>query len=214
MKLAMVLWTIVAILFLSFESAYCQIAPLKSASAIELNLGLWGQARAGQELNWGGIRTSANASGFAGNLTYCYWMREFAAVTVTGAFVSGEATSKVTLSSAFQQTSSSVVSLLLGVRYYVPRPDPEDEVRTYLAAGIGSFIGSEASNSLLAQSAHTESVFGGRVGAGLDVFLGSTVKLGANVGYNAMTDFRSTVGARKNYNGFDASVGIGFVFGR
>ncbi len=212
MKSATTLWIIVAALLLSFESAFGQAAPLKSVSAIELNMGLWGEGKAGQELTPGGVRMSAKSSGFAGNLAYCYWLREHVAVTITAAFVSGEATAD--LSSAFQQSASSVVSFLVGVRYYVPRPAPEDDVRPYLAAGVGSFVGFEASNSILAQSAHTESALGGRVGAGLDVFLGSTVKLGAAVGYNVMMDFRTTVGARNNYDGFDASLGIGFVFGR
>jgi outer membrane protein W len=216
MKTARWLLVLFFVVLLSSESAYSQAAPLKSSSALELNFGLWGEGKAGQELTLGGIRTSANTSGFSGNLTYCYWLREYAAVTITGAFLSAEATSNVGFSGfgAVQQTASSVVSFLVGMRYYIPSPDPEDDVRPYLAAGVGSFMGFEASNSLLAQSAHSESAFGGRVGGGVDVFLGNIVKLGAGVGYNAMVDFRTSVGARTNYNGFDASIGIGFVFGR
>jgi hypothetical protein len=98
------------------------------------------------------------------------------------------------------------------MRYFLPQPEPEDRVRPYLSLGIGSYVGSEAENTLLSQSAHSESVIGGRAGVGLDAFLGSWFKLGATVGYNVMSDFKVPVGARNNFNGYDMSVGFGFVF--
>jgi hypothetical protein len=111
-----------------------------------------------------------------------------------------------------RQTANSVVSVLIGMRYFLPQPEPEDRVRPYVAFGIGSFIGSEAENSLVSQSANSESVIGGRLGVGLEALLGSWFKLNANVGYNLMGNFKTPVGARNNYNGYDMSFGFGFVF--
>lgn len=191
---------------------FSQVAPLKGSSALELNLGLWNEIQAGQQISFAGIKQSAKASGFVGGLTYGYWMRENLEITIAASLLSSEASSTITFPVSVQQRSNSVVSFLFGMRYFVPQPEPEDHVRPYIAFGVGSFVGSEAENSILAQSAHTESVVGGRLGVGLDALLGSWFKLGVNMGYNIMADFKTPVGARNNFNGYDMSVGFGFVF--
>jgi hypothetical protein len=191
-----------------------QTITLRGSSAIELDLGFWNNVNAVQQLNLTGVKQEAKASGFVGGLTYCYWMRENMAITVAGSLLSSEASSTVTTNPiGVSQNANALFSFLVGMRYFVPEPEPEDMLRPYLAIGVGSFMGFEASNSLLAQSAHSESTFGGRVGVGLDAHLGKSVKLGVNAGYNAMSDFRSAVGPRSNFNGFDFSVGIAFLFG-
>lgn len=190
---------------------FSQPGPLRGSSSIELNLGLWNEIQAGQQLSVSGIKQSAKASGFIGGVGYSYWMRENLAVTVGAALLSGEASSTVSPPN-IQQRATSVVSVLIGMRYFVPQPEPEDHVRPFIAVGVGSYIGSEAENSLFSQSAHSESVLGGRLGVGLDALLGSWFKLSANVGYNVMGDFKTPVGARNNYNGYDMSFGFGFVF--
>lgn len=191
---------------------FSQVAPLKGSSALELNLGLWNEIQAGQQISFAGIKQSAKASGFVGGLTYGYWMRENLEITIAASLLSSEASSTITFPVSVQQRSNSVVSFLFGMRYFVPQPEPEDNVRPYIAFGVGSFVGSEAENSILAQSAHTESVVGGRLGVGLDALLGSWFKLGVDMGYNIMADFKTPVGARNNFNGYDMSVGFGFVF--
>jgi hypothetical protein len=188
-----------------------QPGPLRGASSFEVNIGLWNEAQVGQQLSVSGIKQSAKASGFVGGVGYSYWMREYLAVTFDVSMLSGEASSSITLSN-IQQRASSVVSVLIGMRYFLPQPEPEDRVRPFVALGIGSYIGSEAENSLFIQSAHSESVPGGRVGVGLDALLGSWFKLNATVAYNLMADFKTPVGARNNFNGYDMSFGFGFVF--
>jgi hypothetical protein len=196
-----------------------QPGPLRGSSAFEVNLGLWNQMQAGQQISVSGVSQTAKVSGFVGGMTYCYWMRENIAVTLAGSLLSAESTTNVSLTgietgailNSTRQTANSVFSVLMGMRYYLPEPEPEDRVRPFVAFGIGSYIGSEAQNSLFSQSAHSESVIGGRIGAGLDALLGSWFKLSANVGYNVMSDFKTPVGARNNFNGYDMSFGFGFV---
>jgi hypothetical protein len=212
---------VVVLVFLAVAASshlsFSQIGPLRGASSLEVNLGLWNQVQAGQKISINGISQTAKTNGFAGGLTYCYWMREYFALTVSGSLLSSEASSSVnpfggTMLSPTKQSTNSVISFLIGMRYFLPQPEPEDRVRPYISLGIGSYIGSEAENTLLSQSAHSESVIGGRVGVGLDAFLGSWFKLGANVGYNVMNDFKSPVGARNNFNGYEMSIGFGFLF--
>jgi hypothetical protein len=190
---------------------FSQPGPLRGSSAIDVNLGLWNEIQAGQRVSASGIKQSAKSSGFVGGLTYSYWMREYLAVTVGASLLSAEASSTISLSK-IEQKASSVTSILIGMKYFLPQPEPEDRIRPFVAIGIGSYIGSEAESSLLSQTAHSESAIGGRLGVGLDALLGSWFKLGAQVGYNAMGDFKSPVGARSNYNGYDMSFGFGFVF--
>lgn len=213
-----------ALTILATALVVSQPLSLRGSSGIELNFGLWSESKASQQISAAGIQQSAKTSGFVGGLTYCYWLRENLALTVSGALLSSEATSKVTAPTSggllgilsalgsTQQNSNSVFSLLGGVRYYVLQLEPDDIVRPYLSVAAGAYKGFEAKNSLSEISAHSESAFGGKVGAGLDVFLGGVIKLGANVGYNVMADFQNPVGTRSNFNGFDASMGIGFVF--
>jgi hypothetical protein len=188
-----------------------QPGPLRGSSSFEVNIGLWNEVQAGQQISVSGIKQSAKTSGFVGGLNYSYWMREYLAVTVGASLLSSEASSTISFSN-IQQKANSVVSVLVGMKYFLPHPEREDRVRPFVALGIGSYIGSEAENSLISQSAHSESVIGGRLGAGLDALLGSWFKLSANVGYNVMTDFKTPVGARINFNGYDMSFGFGFVF--
>ena len=214
MKALRLIITILALLIFISSFLQSQSLTLRGSSAIELDLGFWNNVNAGQHLNGVGVNQVAKTSGFVGGLTYCYWMRENMAITVAGSLLSSEASTTVTTYPiAVKQNASSLFSFLVGMRYFILEPTPEDMVRPYLAIGVGSFMGFEANNSLIAQSAHSESTFGGRAGVGLDAYLGKSVKLGANVGYNAMSDFPSAVGARDNFNGFEFSVGIAFLFG-
>ena len=188
-----------------------QPGPLKGSSSFEVNIGLWNEAQAGQQISMSGIKQSAKASGFVGGVGYSYWMREYLAATIDVSMLSGEASSTISVLN-IQQRTNSVVSVLIGMRYCLPEPEPEDRVRPFVALGIGSYIGSEAENSVFVQSAHSESVIGGRLGVGIDALLGSWFKLNATVAYNLMADFKTPVGARSSFNGYDMSFGFGFVF--
>ncbi|MDP2887207.1 MAG: outer membrane beta-barrel protein [Ignavibacteria bacterium] len=221
MKAPSVVFRILLLLIFVTTLLQSQTIALRGSSAIELDLGFWNNVNAGQQNNLPGVKQEAKESGFVGGLTYCYWMRENLAITVAASLLSSEASSIVSVEGGtivnpvitVRQNTNALFSFLVGTRYFIPEPDPEDIVRPYLSIGVGSFMGFEASNSLLAQSAHSESTFGGRAGVGLDAHLGKSVKLGVNAGYNAMLDFGSVVGARNNFNGFDFSVGIAFLFG-
>lgn len=150
-------------------------------------------------------------SGFSSNLLYGYSTRENLALTLSAGFLGGKASSTVT-STGSEQRASSVVPILVGIRYYIADPGTEDFVRLFLSTAVGSFFGFEASSTMLRQEARSESTFGGKVGAGIDFFLSSHFKLVAAAAYNAMLDFKTPIGARANYNGGDFSVGFGYVF--
>jgi outer membrane protein W len=183
---------------------------LNGRSAIELSLGVWGGASASNTVGSTGIQSSTGTS-FVGGLGYSYWLRENLALTVTASLLSAQASATVNASNVTQQ-ASTVIPLLLGIRYYVPEPGPDDNIRPYLSAAVGSYFGSEASNTLLSQQAYMETAIGGRLGVGVDFFLSNHFKLGAGVGYHLMANFENPVGARMNYNGGEFSLVAGYIF--
>ena len=204
--------SLVALILIGFSIViYAQDFSLKGRSEIEFNLGLWGGAKVANTITTTSIRSEAKTSGLAGNLLYAYWLREHFSVTLSVGFLAGEASSTVS-TSGLNQHASSVVPVLIGMRFYLADPIPEDAVRPFLSAAVGPYIGSEATNTALSHEAHSESSIGGRVGAGIDFLLSRNFKLGASAGYNAMSGFETPVGARKNYSGGDFSLGVAYVF--
>jgi hypothetical protein len=184
---------------------------LRGRSGLEFSLGLWGGAKASNAFTSTGIRQEAVTSGFSGGLLYSYGMKEHLAATLSLGFLGGEASSTVS-GSTVQQQASSIVPILVGMRYYVAEPTAEDRVRLFLSAAVGSFLGFEASNTTLGQEARSESTFGGKAGAGIDFFLNTHFKLLVTAGYNLMSDFKTPIGARVNYNAGEFALAFGYVF--
>lgn len=206
--------TTIAVILLSIimsTVSTSQELSLNGRSAIELNLGFWGGAKASTTIGPTSIRSEAGTNGFTGSVGYSYWLKEHLTLTFTAGLQSAQASSTVSISNATQQ-SSAVVPLLLGLRFYVPEPQPGENVRPYLSAAVGPYIGSEAANTPLSQQAHVETAAGGRLGLGIDFFPGNHFKLGGSLGYHLMTDFATPIGARKNYNGAEFCLGAGYIF--
>jgi opacity protein-like surface antigen len=201
---------ILTIIMLSIVS-FAQDVSLKKRSALELEIGFWGGAKASNTITTNGIQSEAKTNGFIGNIIYSYWIQEQLSITLSAGFLAGEVSSNVSLSSV-NQHSSAIIPVLIGVNYYFLNPTQEDAVRPFLSAAIGPYIGSETNNTILSQSTHSETALGGRLGAGIDFLLSNHIKLGANVRYNLMSDFSNPIGARSNYNGADFSIGIGYIF--
>jgi hypothetical protein len=201
---------VMAIILFSAVSV-AQEYSLKGRSALELNIGFWGGGKSSNAVSATGFQSESKTNGLLGNIQYSRWIQEQLSVTVGVGYLAGETRSTVSVLEIGQR-SSAVVPLLVGVNYYFINPGPEDAVRPFISAAIGTYIGSEASNTIVSQTAHSEAAFGGRFGAGLDFLLSNHIKMGMNVGYNLMTDYTSPVGARKSYNGADASIGIGYIF--
>lgn len=202
--------TMVVMILSAAIPADAQPLSMAGRASLEVNFGFW-SGGASNTIIPGGIQAEVGAGSFIGGLQATYWFKEYAALTVSAGLLSGKITSTVNILSANQQVSS-VAPVLLGVRYYALGSDADGEVRPYLSAAAGPYVGSQTTNRVLSQESRTESVFGGRIGAGVDFFLGDHFKLGAGGGYNLMGDFSEPLGGRTNYNGGDFSIGAGYLF--
>jgi len=211
MKTFIKTFSLVMLIILTVYISTAQDLTLKGRSAIELAIGLWGGAEISNDIFNTGVKSEAKTSGFTGGLGYAYWLREHLVLTVTAGLLSVQASTTVNVFYVEQQTSA-VIPLLIGIRFYLPNPEPGDKIRPFLSAAIGTYLGSEAKNEVFSQEAHTETAFGGRIGAGVDFFLSNHFKLSAQVGYHLMSDFKTTIGNRKNFNGADFSLSAGYIF--
>lgn len=200
------------IIFLLISStAIAQNYQLKGRSSIGFNLGVHTNAESSSSVSVSVIKTNVAASGFIGNMFFAHWIEEDLAVKFSVGLLRSSADVKVDLFTTTEQVSS-VIPILLGMNYYIPNPNETSSFRPFITASMGMYIGNETKNSILTQDVRTEAAMGGRVGAGMEFILGSHFILGANLGYNIMSDFNKPVAGKDNYNGADFSFQLNYVF--
>jgi outer membrane protein W len=203
--------TIIVLIIILSALSLAQEYTLKGRSALEVNIGFWGGAKASNSLTTNGIHSEASINGLSGSMLYSQWIQEQLSVTLSFGLLAGEVNSTAN-PMTINQHASAVMPILIGVHYYFFSPIQDDVVRPFVSTAIGAYIGSEANNTLISENAHSETVYGGQIGAGIDFLISNHIKLGVNVRYNIMSDFSTPIGARSNYNGADASIGIGLIF--
>lgn len=190
---------------------------LEKRHQLTLRLGLWNQITdIRTEVGIGGVETSVGSSGMLGGLTYGHWLEEHLALTFG---VGGMALDVSTNTGAFGVTTetSSIASMLMGVKYYFARSTLESSVRPYLKSSVGPFIGSQSSNKVgitIIYESRTEFAVGGQLGAGVDFVIGRHFMMGAGLGYNLMTDFNEPIGGSRNYSGPEFSFDFSWLFGK
>ena len=144
------------------SSVFAQGLVLKDKSVLELNMGMWGGSRASSTIGVNGVDVSANTGSFVGNIVYAYGLREDVAVTLSAGLLTAGASSSFDAQGVHQR-SSSIIPILIGIRYYVSSPGEGAKVRPFLSFGVGSFLGFEAGNTfggLMVQQAQSENAFG------------------------------------------------------
>ncbi len=203
-----------ALIFFCGSATFAQGFYLKDRTALEIDFGMWGGSKVSNTIGIGGIQSTANTSAFVGSIVYSYGLRENMAVTLSAGVLTAGASANVGLPGVSQQ-SGVVVPILIGMRYFVPYPESESRVLPFLSLGIGTYLGFEQNSSVgltVVQESHSEGAFGGRLGAGIDFYVGDYFKFVVNAGYNLMADFSAPVTGRSNFNGGDFSLGIGYAF--
>jgi hypothetical protein len=167
----------------------------------------------------GGTKTNSNtsvntsfsgvdvSSGFIGSLNYGYWFDEEWALSLSiGGFGMG---AKTTYNNV---ETSTITPILFGVKFY-PRPLALGAVgRIYFGLAAGDYMGfATKTQGILNTSVISESVMGGQISAGLDLFVASWFKLGPKLSYHLMGDFSEVIGSKKNLSGAAFSIEFGFV---
>ncbi len=193
-----------AILFLFSTGIVCAQSPnnenLKGRHSISFNAGIKMNSRS--EVS-GDIVMLNMKSGFTGGIDYGYWF--------TGDWQMGININLVEASMDLNyrnMKSHAVVSFLFGFKWYPESLKLGDAGRIFVGAYAGPVVGfglREQGIPLVSENI-TETVVGGQISAGADIFAASWFRLGPAVNYNFMTDFKEITDVNKNYSG------VGFVF--
>jgi len=175
--------------------------------SIDLSISFWGNSSSGVAINLRGVSVDAGTGSVSAKLVYNYYSPNYFAYYLS----MGVLTSNLNIKTLSTHTST-LVPIMTGLKYYFLNLSEDNPIRPYLFGSGGILIGTESSVKLISIETHTESVIGANAGIGADIILGSLIKLHTCIGYNLFSDFKETVGNRKNYNGPEFSFGIGFMF--
>ena len=162
--------------------------------------------------------SGTDAGGFLGGLQYTRYVRENLAFTVSPHTVASVTGSRVSADGVFSGTAS-VAALPFGVRW-APRGDDlwRRAVKPFVSASVGPVFGSTSGSTVtrgtVVSGATTSTTVGGLVGGGVDLHTGRTFSIGVEAGYAWTAKFSEPVGGRRDYSGFEMSLGFGWLFGR
>lgn len=193
--------------FLSFTLLFAQDYEdndllLKNKNCISLSAGFKANSKTVVSTN---NREVNLESGFVGSISYSRWFKEEWCVEVS-AGVFGVETKENDLETA----TKSIVPLLFGIGYY-PQIMTQD-LRPYVKLDGGVFIGSAVTTKLHSSETIVETVPGGRISFGLDIFLADFFKIGPAFSYYITGDFAEIVAEKNNYSGAAFELNFGFVF--
>jgi hypothetical protein len=182
---------------------------------IELKLGFGARTNSGTNTDSQGVQTDTEASGMLGSVGYHKWIREELAVGVSVGLLAVDA--GTTVGAGGVETSTSLVlPLFLGARYYLPRSTLGGKYRPYLSAEGGPLLGFDSATEVgdVVQSGTSSSAtIGSRFGGGLDVQVADHFMIDLFAAYGLMADFGSAIGGQKNHSGWEFGLGLGVVWG-
>ena len=178
---------------------------------LDLRFGMW---RTGVD----GIASSGASTGdIFGGIQYTRYLNEQLAATFAIEGMALQTGAVVSHGGAFSGVAD-LVRMPVGVRWNPMKYGGQtDAIKPFLAGGlgpiIGNSVGSFAGGGTALSGAHTSGTVGGYVRGGVDFHVARSFAIGVDGGYNWMADFPQPVGVQKNYSGFGAGLGFGWLFG-
>ncbi len=183
----------------------------------EIDANLLGTSEAGMHASMGSAEVSARGSGRGVQLTYSRWLDERAALQFSAGLLGADA--RVGAAGARTEVESAVVvPLLVGLKYQPFEFKSGDGVRPFVSAALGAYVGNTAGVKAGAASsvvaAHSESVLGARVGAGIDLLAGRHFTFAAGAGYRMVGEFEQPIGGRTRFSGAEFTLTMGVLLDR
>lgn len=178
---------------------------LKNRHSISINGGIKGNSRS--EVSGNTVMLNMK-SGFTGGIDYGYWFNDDWQMGLSLNLV--EASMDLNFGN---MKSHAVISFLAGFKWYPESLKLGEAGRIFLGAYAGPVIGfglKEQGIPMVSQNI-TETVVGGQLIAGADIFIARWFKIGPAVNYNFMADFKEITGINKNFSGIGFVFGFGFV---
>ncbi|MBU2491462.1 MAG: outer membrane beta-barrel protein [Bacteroidetes bacterium] len=175
--------------------------------SIGLRIAYLNQKHRGVTVRTGPFNVDAGIGGLGGKIVYNYYPNYNFSFYLS---ISGSSP-EVTVNT-FSNYSSTIVTAMMGVKYFILQYPGENFLRPYVTGGMQMLIGTESEVEILNIGTHTESSIGVFAGFGTELLLSSRIKFAAEMGYNLVTDFVEEIGSQKNYSGFEFSFGADFMF--
>jgi hypothetical protein len=165
-------------------------------------------------------------------LVYTRWLRPNLSLSLAASGIGGEARSVIEPDGVFLAESSSVTSVLAGVRRDLVGRAAPARLRPYVSVGVGLCLrkatasreqtlrevlpsGAVFTTSSGETIRHTAKALAGQLGAGLDYQVSRRVMAGASVRYDLMPDFDALLlGGPWRYRGLEVGLGLSWVFGK
>ncbi|MCA9726203.1 MAG: caspase family protein [Candidatus Eisenbacteria bacterium] len=192
------------------------LGPLVGRSRVELSLGRFGVGLAEGASSTGIVSAQASTKDLYFGLGFSRWIREDVSVGISATLLEGDFAADV--GTEVISRATSLVSLRVSLRKYLPSSTFRTAIRPFLLGGVGAWIGSDASSEVLAgrvdNSATTQGAFGSELGVGADVLLGHRFMVGTKASYNLVTDFPEPLAGRKNYSGVELGISLSLLLGR
>jgi len=180
-------------------------APLKNSHSISISAGIKGNSRTSIS---GDIVSLNTNSGFTGGFEYGYWFNNEWQVGINFCLV--EAAANINFGTI---KDNAVFSILFGFKYYPESLALGEVGRCYAGffAGPVTGIATKQSGFPLKSENVVETVIGGQLIVGADLFVARWFKMGPAVNYNFMQDFSEITGTKKNFSGLGFVFNFGFV---
>lgn len=183
---------------------------------LELRFGGWTRGPVEQTgATGGGVGTRVGSWGPMVRVGFSRWFSEDLSLGLDFSAVGEEVKSHVGGDVSNQVLTLS--SLFVEARKYVPGATLSSALRPRITAGIGILMASldgTTVNPSPATVATTMAAMGTRLGGGLDIQISRPFMIGADAALNLFTDFSEPFGGRKNYSGFEGTVGISWLLGK
>lgn len=190
--------------------------PLRGRHRIDLHVGWWGTQPADFTEGSGLITTRVGSWDITGGLGYSRWLREDIALGVNLMGLAGEVST--TIGTEVSNQSFSLASILINAKKYLPASTLKSNIRPFLTAGAGVFIGTITETSVgpvvNVSVGETMGAFGGQIGGGVDIPMGRYFIMGSKIAYNLVSDFREPLGDRDNYSGLEFNISLGLMLGK
>lgn len=227
MKTIKILFVMAVLLIAETSFAYLLMAEGKSSTNrfasnswqgkhnIQLSMGFLSNYGVENKTSAGGVVNSVGGDGFLGSIAYSYWTRDNLAVGVSVSVLGSEVSNSISGYRVWSETSS-VVSILFGIKYQPSMLVISKDMRPFLFASVGPCIGSATQSSTgsgFRSETYSETVVASHFGMGTDFVLSRLFVISLSVGYYLTTDFDRPIGGQKHYSSPEFGLSIGILLG-
>ncbi len=190
---------------------------LQGRHGLSLNVGMlnWASVEAG--VSPGSVEADTRLNGFLGSIRYDYFLQEDLSLNVSAGGTAVGVSADVSAGTV-RSESDAVGFVLVGATLYPTAVAFKPNVRGFMAAAVGPYVGS-ATNTIVeigsvSAESFSESVLGARFAVGVDWIAARWLRIGGNLGYHLVADFDRSIGGSDNYSGPELSASIGLLIGR